>query len=172
MYSPRGTSDVSRLSQLVCHRIKTDGVIGTPPKRAIELAVGRLAKSANAELEAFLAPDVTFVPCPKSAPFPPKLKPALWVPRRICDALLAQGYGARVLPCLSRTEAVPKSAFARPGDRPSPHRHFETMKVESSLDDPGDITLVDDVVTKGSTLLAAASLIAKAFPRAQLRTFA
>lgn len=34
------------------------------------------------------------------------------------------------------------------------------------------ITVVDDVVTKGATLLGAASLLAGAFPRAEIRAFA
>lgn len=147
-------------------------MIGTPPQRAIDQAVARLAKLSNSEIEAFLTPDITFVPCPKSAPFPPNLRPILWVPQRICEALCAQGYGAKIFPCLARVEAVPKSAFASPGDRPSALRHFETMEVDSSLDDALKITVVDDVVTKGATLLAAASRLAKAFPRAQIRTFA
>ena len=34
------------------------------------------------------------------------------------------------------------------------------------------ITVVDDIVTKGATLLAAASRVAEAFPGAEVRTFA
>jgi adenine/guanine phosphoribosyltransferase-like PRPP-binding protein len=40
------------------------------------------------------------------------------------------------------------------------------------LESPGDrITLVDDVVTRGATLFAAASLVAGTFPRADVRAF-
>jgi adenine/guanine phosphoribosyltransferase-like PRPP-binding protein len=50
--------------------------------------------------------------------------------------------------------------------------HFETMSVESVLVPPERITVVDDVVTKGATLLAAASRLAEAFPDAEVRAFA
>ena len=46
------------------------------------------------------------------------------------------------------------------------------MEVDSTLVDPRNITIIDDVVTKGATLLAAASLLANAFPDARVRAFA
>jgi adenine/guanine phosphoribosyltransferase-like PRPP-binding protein len=46
------------------------------------------------------------------------------------------------------------------------------MRVTSVLERPRKITLVDDVVTKGATLLAAASLLAQAFPEAEIQAFA
>jgi predicted amidophosphoribosyltransferase len=82
------------------------------------------------------------------------------------------GLGREVLACLRRTEAVPKSALAAPGGRPSVERHFETMEVDRSLLRPSRITVVDDVVTKGATLLAAVSRVAEAFPDAEVRAFA
>ena len=147
-------------------------MLTNPPRNAIDRAVDHLVKRGDSKFEEFLTGDVTFVPCPKSAPLPPNLGKVLWVPRRICEALRASGYGTETLPCLSRVEAVSKSAFAPPGDRPSIRRHYETMEVDSTLVDPRNITIIDDVVTKGATLLAAASLLANAFPDARVRAFA
>jgi hypothetical protein len=173
VYSPRGTSELSQRSRRICHRIKTDGVLGQPPVRIIEYTVARLREAiANDEVADLLAPDVMLVPCPRSAPFPPGQRPALWIPLRICEALRAAGFGSQLLPCLERIEAVQKSAFAGPGERPSVSQHIATMRVTETLDRPARITLIDDVVTKGATLLAAASLVAQAFPGADLRGFA
>jgi hypothetical protein len=46
------------------------------------------------------------------------------------------------------------------------------MSVSKPFGSPERITVVDDVVTKGATLLAAASLLAVAFPDAEIRAFA
>jgi len=171
-YSPRGTSELSKQSRGLCYQIKLDGVIGDPPVRAIERAVARLSDEGSSALREFIAQGEILVPCPPNAPFPPKQKPALWVPRRICEVLGNAGYGSAILPCLERVEAVPKSAFAAPGERPSPSRHMKSMRVTKTLEAPERITLVDDVVTKGATLLAAASLLADAYPDAEIRAFA
>lgn len=172
-YSPRGQSDMSVRSRSICHRIKVDGFVGQPPVSVIAHAVMRLRQVPAATiLQDWLGPDVLLVPCPRSAPRPPGHKAAQWVALRICEALRAAGHGAGILPCLERTEAVPKSAFADRGARPSVRRHVETMSIRRAIGNPVRITVVDDVITKGATLLAAASLVAAAFPNAEVRTFA
>ncbi len=170
-YSPRGTSELSQQSRGLCYRIKTDGLIGDPPARAIERAVERLSDISCSAVREFLAQRAILVPCPPSAPFPPRQKPALWVPLRICEALRNAGYGSAILPCLERVEAVPKSAFATPGERPSPSQHMRSMSIVKPLGSPERITIVDDVVTKGATFLAAASLLADAFKDVEIRAF-
>ncbi len=76
-------------------------------------------------------------------------------------------------PLLERVIAVPKSAFAAKGERTTPLRHYETMAVVRPLGaSPRRITVVEDVVTKGAALLAAASLLQEAFPEAEVRAFA
>jgi adenine/guanine phosphoribosyltransferase-like PRPP-binding protein len=49
---------------------------------------------------------------------------------------------------------------------------MKSMRVMKPLGAPERITIVDDVVTKGATLLAAASLLADVFPDAEILAFA
>jgi adenine/guanine phosphoribosyltransferase-like PRPP-binding protein len=67
---------------------------------------------------------------------------------------------------------VHKSATAAPGERPSVHLHYESFFIERPAVSPERIVLIDDVVTKGRTLLAAATRVHEAFPCAQIRAFA
>ena len=68
---------------------------------------------------------------------------------------------------------MPKSAIAAPGERPEAKLHHESLRVDSDLlERPRRITIVDDFVTKGATLLAAASHVQEAFPEAEVQTFA
>jgi adenine/guanine phosphoribosyltransferase-like PRPP-binding protein len=73
---------------------------------------------------------------------------------------------------LHRICTVAKSATAPPGSRPTVGAHFESLVLESASLFPRQIVLVDDVVTKGRTLLAAATRVREALPNAQIRAFA
>lgn len=167
VYSPRGQSAESK---------KSRDQVRDPLKRGdsefLRTVSEHLRPFLPDDLAAgFLAPDVVLVPTPRRAPL--ASKDALWPGRLLAEALVRGGLGARVLPCLTRTEAVPKSAFAAPGERPMPERHYATMRVERELlEVPKRITLVDDFVTKGATLIAAASRVKEAFPAADVRVFA
>lgn len=97
---------------------------------------------------------------------------SLWVPRDICQVFVVQGLGKEASTCLKRSHAVPKSAFSLPQDRPTPARHFASLTVSRSLFAPRRITIVDDVVTKGATLVAAASRLTEAYPGCEVRAFA
>jgi predicted amidophosphoribosyltransferase len=96
----------------------------------------------------------------------------LWVPDLISRALRDAGLAAEVWPALRRIEAVPKSAWAAPGERPSVTRHVESMRLDNFIPPTGHIVLVDDFVTKGRTLLAAAKVLDKGVPGIDVRGFA
>ncbi len=158
-------------SRKIRNQIKQDRP-GPGGVRMIEYAVGRLQEEATDELRELLAPDVVLVPAPKSAPFPPRAVNPLWVPKRICEALVAAGFGGSVLPCLRRATAVQKSAFAAPGGRPTIRTHVDSMAVKAPLVAPERIVVVDDFITLGSTVLAATSILRDAFPEADVKAFA
>jgi predicted amidophosphoribosyltransferase len=61
-----------------------------------------------------------------------------------------------VLECLERTHAVAKAATSKPSERPKARAHFDSLAVAEPLALPNQVTLVDDVVTRGAQLFGAA----------------
>jgi hypothetical protein len=164
VYSPRGTSLVSRKSRSVCYNMKQD------TGGAIAQLVDRLFKDfPTTALNEVLSPGVTFIPAPRSAPL---LDGALWPARRIAEELIRRGLGADLIPMVTRTRPVQKSSRAQPGERTTIAEHLESLGLDSVLANPERITIVDDVVTKGRMLLAVATLLARRFPAADIRAFA
>ncbi|MDE2263691.1 MAG: phosphoribosyltransferase [Gammaproteobacteria bacterium] len=129
-------------------------------------------------------PGVVLVPVPGSA----AAQPAHWVGGGLALCLREVGLAAEVWPILRRRHAVRKSAFAAAGERPSVLEHYASFAVEraswggepmvrsSPVREPAGsglrLTLVDDVITRGRTLLAAAARLQEAFPAAEVRAFA
>lgn len=165
-YSPRGKSDVSKRSRRFCKGIKhVDPSIMT-------MVLDRLAKDlgASEELKAILDAESILVPTPRSAPL---VSPAaLWPAREICEGLVERGIGRRVAPCLERARSVRKSAFQGPGERPSAVEQMEAMVVTDIATIGERMVLVDDVVTKGCTILGAASLLQSVASTARISAFA
>jgi len=112
---------------------------------------------------------VVLVPVPGSAPS----AGAPWAAERLAIALTGVGLAGAVLVCLQRRFAVRKSATAFSGERPTVREHYDSfVATDRSPHQPRRILLVDDVVTKGRTLLAAAARLHEAFPDADVRAFA
>ncbi|HYL04957.1 MAG TPA: phosphoribosyltransferase [Thermoanaerobaculia bacterium] len=174
-YSPHGQSAAEQAATTICREIKRDGYVRRKhgEERIIPYAVRRLRECLTAGLADFLAADVVLVPAPGSAPLLPRQPNAPWISRRICEELRAAGFGCRMDALLLRRQAVAKSAFARRGARPGVQEHYDSFEVAPRLGEPpARITLIDDVITRGATLLAGASRLAEAFPDATVRAFA
>ncbi len=154
--------------------IKADAYRGQPPRRLITTAIERIAghlAGSNCPYATWFGPDVVLVPMPGHGKMLPK---AVSTGRLLCLEMERLGLG-RMIACIERTDAVQKSATAAPGGRPSFQRHYDTMWVDGNLTAQAattSVVLVDDIVTRGATLLGAAGRIAQAFPQAQIRSFA
>jgi len=100
----------------------------------------------------------------------------LWPAKEICNALVSHGLAMRNAPILNRVKAVPKSSTAAPGHRPTPADHIKTIETASHQElgfkEITRITLVDDLITKGSTSIAAATHLKHNFPNAEVQVFA
>jgi hypothetical protein len=151
-YAPRGQSQPSMRSRDVTYKIKQDGFLGG--LRIIDFSAERLAQeiATHPFLNDYFNPSVTLVPVPRSSPL--------------------VGPGA-VVPWLERTYAVQKSSTARAGQRPGPDEHYNSVRVaRKKRRAPSAITLVDDVVTRGSSFVELVPRLQEAFPGIEIRCFA
>lgn len=164
-YSPRGAAEVSERSRRICSKVKS----GNPATLQRAGEVLREHCVPHQVLATFFGGDVTLVPMPRSAPL---VAGALWPAQKICQAIVARGLATRIAPVLRRDVAVQKSAWAPKGERPTVSRHYQSMSAHPDLDVGQRIVIVDDVVTKGSTALAAASRLAEIYPDHPITSFA
>lgn len=151
--------------------IKQDSFGGDPPILMSE----RIAKAVQENMGSlpfayFFQPDTVLVPVPKSSLMQPD---TLWVPLRIATALAKRRIGSEVDSCLVRTTSVRKAAWSNASERPKAKEHFASLSVQRRISEPPpkEILLVDDIITRGSSLLGAANRLAEAFPGARIRAF-
>jgi adenine/guanine phosphoribosyltransferase-like PRPP-binding protein len=97
---------------------------------------------------------------------------APWVASQLAMALRDVGLAGTVWPGLQRQFAVRRSATALAGERPTVHEHYESFSVIRPPAVIRRIVLIDDVITKGRTLLAAAARMQAQFPHTDIRAFA
>jgi hypothetical protein len=165
VYSPAGTGAVCERSRLLRSLLKA-GDASFMLKYA--LRVRQQAKDSP-PLAGFFGTTDVLVPVPGNAPY---VAGAVWAAEDLAAALVHEGLGGISWSGLRRVRAVRKSATAARGERPSVSLHYESFLIERPPVTPERIVLIDDVVTKGRTLLAAAARVHEAFPTAQIRAFA
>lgn len=165
VYSPTGIGLVCERSRLLRALLKA-GDAAFMLKYAFRV---RQQADESPQWAGFFGATDVLVPVPGSAPHNAGDP---WAAEHLALALVNAGLGGQTWPGLRRVRAVRKSATAAPGDRPTVNVHYQSFDIELTSSPPEKILLVDDVVTKGRTLLAAASRVHEAFPRAQIRAFA
>lgn len=179
-YLPGGRGPVYDEGRLLCARLKS-GDREWLPKLAAQVWLEAIG---NGRFTRAFGDGVVLVPVPGSA----SAQHACWVGGLLAWCLREVGLAAEVWPILRRRYAVRKSAFAAAGERPSVLEHYASFAVErasggrvrmgacgamgESAGEDLRLTLVDDVITRGRTLLAAAAKVHEAFPAAQIRAFA
>jgi hypothetical protein len=173
-YAPKGHGPRSQESKRFTQLIKNDGHFGSEGLNAISYATRRLAESCADHpcLQACFTPETTLIPVPRRSPL---MKGWLWPTLRICETMLNCGLAMDVLPSLVRVKVCTKSATADGAqNRPSPLEHYQTSEVQHStlLQMPTKITLVDDVLTRGSTFVGMYAHLREAYPEAEIRCFA
>ena len=164
VYSPGGKGAICERSRLLRALLK-EGDAHFMVKYA--LRVHQQAEQCS-QLAGFFRDADVLVPVPGSSP----RVCGTWAAADLAGALVQEGLGTMAWPGLHRVCAVPKSATAARGARPTVSCHFESFLMERSSVDPASVVLIDDVITKGRTLLAAAARVREAFPHAQIRAFA
>ncbi len=165
VYSPAGTDPVSQRSRLLCSLLKAGDAEFL---RRYALRV-RQEADAHAVFAAFFGGDVLLIPVPGNAP---RRAGSVPVAEQLATAFIRCGLGTAAWPGLKRVFPVRKSATAPAFERPTVGNHYRSLAVECTDFNPQRILLLDDVVTKGRTLLAAASRVHHAFPGARIRAFA
>ena len=104
----------------------------------------------------------TFVPVPLSdASASAEQDDDRWPALRLAQAYAEEGTACGVVRLFIRARSLRRSSSARsPKRRPTVAEHLATLALTSE-DVPGGIVLVDDVTTRGTTLIACATRLAK-----------
>ena len=168
-YSPRGESEISKRSRNIMNILKSEGNFGNPPKFMSQVVAERM-KSSNDQMpfKHFFNQNVSLVPVPKSSLMQPS---TLWVSEKIAKALSKQAFGD-FYPCLKRRKSLQKAAYAVPSNRPKAIDHYNSVECQQLVHRPKEIVLIDDIITRGSTLLGCASRLKEIFSDVPIRAFA
>jgi len=170
-YSPRGNSDTQCLSRSMMRALKNDEYLEFRSYQILMsdyIADGLKRDITKLPFADYFKVNPILVPTPNSSL---NKSGTLWVPQRLASALVRKGLGKKVVECLSRVTPLPKSATSFAVNRPKAADHYDSIGVKKILFEPDEILLVDDVVTRGATLLGAANKLADAFPNARIRAF-
>ena len=169
-YSPYGTTDEEKRSMTFRSKLKSDGYLETEQILMTQyIARGIKDNLKKLPFADFFKSNPILVPTPNSS-----LTKAntLWVPQRLAAALVNNGLGVEVSPCLKRTNSLRKSHTISSTNRPKALEHYDTMAVQKEFTEPDEILLIDDFITRGSTFMGAANRLKDAFPNANIRGFA
>lgn len=109
------------------------------------------------DFDNFFRPDTVLIPVPRSIIIK---KDTLWVPKDIATTF-SKKMNLKMIPLLTRSTPVNVSSKSLPNNRPKPLDHFNSLSLSKGMDSQISnivtnklgIILVDDVITRGSTLM-------------------
>jgi Phosphoribosyl transferase domain len=165
VYSPKGQSDVSERSRQLCARVKSGS------RKWLKHYATNIQHEAakNGRFQGYFE-DTLLIPIPD---YRPANQTSLWVARRLAIELQLAGLGAEVWTGLHRVSSVERSSSAWMWERPTVEQHYRSFAViPLTGPHPKQIVLIDDVITKGRTLMAAAMRLRERFPDTEIRAFA
>lgn len=170
-YCPRADTPILVRSRNLMLQVKENRVVTSSGRveTASEFVARRVREMDLPFAKDFLGPHVTLVPVPRSGL---QKAGALWPANEIALALHRQGFGSGVLPCLERSTAVAKAATSPARERPKARAHFDSLDLRDPISLSTQITLVDDVITRGAQLFGAAWRLRAARPDIVVRAFA
>jgi hypothetical protein len=170
-YCPRGGSSAEiQRSRQIMRFVKNDSFVENPPVLMSDWISSTMERRrSDLPFDSIFRINAVLVPLPRSSLLQPD---SLWVPERLAKALIKRRFGARVMPCLTRLRAVRKSATSQADQRPTPTEHFESFAVQGNLGSAEDIVLIDDIVTRGHTMIGAANRLLEVFPSSRVHAFA
>ena len=168
-YTPRPQSKEQQFSKDVTLMLKNDEMWRGALISTAEHIIWQMAKKMERlPLHDFFRNKPVMVPMPPSSLQKPG---SLWVSRCIFSALVRNNLGIRAVECLKRIRAVPKSSYSLPAERPRAINHYDSLGVET-VHEADEILIIDDVITRGASMMGAANRLAAIFPDAKIRGFA
>lgn len=168
-YTPRPQSEEQRSSKDVTLMLKNNGIWRGTLLSTSEHIIWQMAKKMDGlPFCDFFRNKPVLVPMPSSSL---KKHDSLWVQRCVSLALVRNGLGSRVVECLKRIHAVPKSSYSLPEKRPKAMHHYDSLGVET-IHEADEMLVIDDVITRGANMMGAVNRLAAVFPRAKIRGFA
>ena len=173
IYPSRGVSPASQEAKsFIRYGIKQ--AAEDKDERAVRRVLEYL-KQQSGPVEELLRDAGILVPAPRRTP---RLKDSLWPAERIALEMYKGGIGQQISPLLNRQKAVPPSSGIRDSaQRPDPDLHYASLEIILQGEiyrsrEIQKITIVDDVVTRGSTLIGCAARLRNAFPHTDVQAFA
>jgi hypothetical protein len=172
VYATRGRSFTAICVRYVTICVKWGRVEWSSGRAWADLMVDAIGAQAPDNIRQLFASPVTLVPVPQSGvSTQTPTATTTWPSDTLCQAFCRCGLGDEVQKILRRAQAVPKAAWHR-RNRPDVDMHYRSFESLPATPTPQRLLLIDDVVTRGATLMGAARRLRETFPGVPIEAFA